>query len=117
MRQELEERISILEQSGVISKKVADYSRRAAELVLAEAEDAAQEKMEMFITHLAMAGKRAEEGTEENPMDPEILESLREEPVYERAVRLRDRLLEETDLSFPKAEQDFLSVHICNLLS
>ena len=43
MRQELEERISILEQSGVISKKVADYSRRAAELVLAEAEDAAQE--------------------------------------------------------------------------
>ena len=55
---------------------------------------------------------RAEEGTEENPMDPEILESLREEPVYERAVRLRDRLLEETDLSFPKAEQDFLSVHI-----
>ena len=61
--------------------------------------------------------QRAEEGTEENPMDEALLESIREEPAYEKAVELRDRILAETDIAFPKTEQDFLSVHLCNLLS
>lgn len=101
----------------MISPKAAAYSRHVTDLILAADEDVSQGKMEMFITHLAMAAQRAEEGTEENPMDEALLESIREEPAYEKAVELRDRILAETDIAFPKTEQDFLSVHLCNLLS
>ena len=117
MKEILYERIAILEQNGVISPKAAAYSRHVTDLILAADEHVSQDKMEMFITHLAMAAQRAEEGTEENPMDEALLESIREEPAYEKAVELRDRILAETDIAFPKTEQDFLSVHLCNLLS
>ena len=108
MKEILYERIAILEQNGVISPKAAAYSRHVTDLILAADEDVSQDKMEMFITHLAMAAQRAEEA---------LLESIREEPAYEKAVELRDRILAETDIAFPKTEQDFLSVHLCNLLS
>lgn len=117
MKENLFERISILENNDIISKKVADYTREVVELILSEVSDVSQDKMEMFITHLAMAGKRAEEGTEENPIDEVLLEAMMEEPVYPRAVEFRDMILTKTDIAFPKTERDFLSVHLCNLLS
>ena len=70
--EQLWERIEILEQGGVISQKVAQFSKKVTDIMLAELEHPKQDKMEMFITHLAMAGKRAEEGTEENPIKIEI---------------------------------------------
>ena len=98
MREALYERIAILEQNGVISPKVAACSRQVTDLVLSAKEDVSQDKMEMFVTHFAMAGQRAE-------------------PAYEEALKLRDQILAETDIQFPKTEQDFLSVHLCSLLS
>lgn len=117
MKEVLYERIAILEQNGIISPKAADYSRRVTDLVLAENEKVSQDKMEMFITHLAMAANRAEEETEENPMDEALLEGIKLEPAYDDAVRLLERVLAETDIPFPKTEQDFLTVHLCSLLS
>ena len=55
MKEILYERIAILEQNGVISPKAAAYSRHVTDLILAADEDVSQDKMEMFITHLAMA--------------------------------------------------------------
>ena len=117
MREALYERIAILEQNGVISPKVAACSRQVTDLVLSAKDDVSQDKMEMFVTHFAMAGQRAEDGTEENPMDEVLLESMKLEPAYEEALKLRDQILAETDIQFPKTEQDFLSVHLCSLLS
>lgn len=117
MKTELFERIWILQVNGVISEKVADYTRSIVERILSEVPEVEQEKLEMFITHLAMAGKRAEEGTEENPIDEAVLQVVKEEEAYEKAVMLRDQFLSMTDINFPKTEQDFLSVHLCNLLS
>lgn len=111
------ERIQILQVNGVISEKVADYAKKIIDRILSEVPGVEQEKLEMFITHLAMAGKRAEEGTEENPIDEAILEGMKEEEAYEKAVALRDQLLSMTDIVFPETERDFLSVHLCNLLS
>lgn len=117
MKTEMYERIQILQVNGVISDKVADYTKSVVDRILLEVPEVEQEKLEMFITHLAMAGKRAEEGTEENPMDEAILQGMKEEEAYEQAVVLRDQFLSMTDIKFPKTEQDFLSVHLCNLLS
>jgi len=110
-------RVQILEQNGVISRKVADYTCRVTDQILEQVPDATQAKVEMFITHLAMAGKRAEEGTEENPIDGMILEAVKQEAAYPDALLMRDSLLSQTDLVFPETERDFLSVHLCNLLT
>lgn len=117
MQENLYMRVKILEDNQVISGKVADYTRHAVDMLLEEKPDVSQEKAEMFFTHLAMAGMRAEQGIEENPMDAAILESTALDPVYEKAVDFRDRMLQETDIEFPQTEKDFLSVHLCNLFN
>ncbi len=117
MKNELYERIQILQVNRVISEKVADYTKSIIDRILSEVPEAEQEKLEMFITHLAMAGKRAEEGTEENPIDDTILQGMKEEEAYKKAVMLRDQFLSMTDIEFPETEKDFLSVHLCSLLS
>lgn len=116
MQKELYERVRILEDNGIISRKVACYSYEAADFMLSQVPRASQEKLEMFITHLAMAGKRAEEGTKENPIDKAVLEAVEKETVYQLAVTIRDSLLSMTDIAFPETERNFLSVHLCNLL-
>lgn len=117
MKDSLYARIGILEDNHVISKKVADYARIVIDQVLSEVPDAEQEKMEMFVTHLAMAGQRTVDGVVENPIDQALLEAMKEESAYAEAVDLCDRLLAQTDIAFPQTEKDFLSVHLCNLLT
>ena len=116
MKEALYFRVKILEENEVISRKVADYTCRVVDQVLEQIPAATQDKVEMFITHLAMAGKRAEEGTEENPIDEAILAAVKKEAVYPAALTMRDSLLSQTDIVFPETERDFLSVHLCNLL-
>lgn len=117
MRDTLFKRIEILEENRVISKRAADYARLAVVQVLEEVPDAELEKMEMFITHLAMAGQRTLDGIEENPVDAALLDAMKEEPAYNRAAELRDKLLGQMDIEFPQTEKDFLSIHLCNLLT
>ena len=69
----------------------------------------------MFITHLAMAGQRILEGKEEKPLDGQILESVKQEPAYSKALDFLTYMLNQTDLEFPDTEKDFLTVHLCNL--
>lgn len=117
LKKELYERISILEESGVIGRNAADYTRWVTDQLLMQVPDVSQEKAEMFITHLAMATKRAEEGSEENPIDQEILAAVRMQAVFPKALAMRDSLLSKTEIVFPETELDFLSVHLCNLLT
>lgn len=116
LKQALYFRVEILEQNQVVSRKVGAYTRKMIELVLEKRPDVLQDRAEMFFTHLAMAGKRAEEGTSEIPMDAIVFEAVKKEPVFGDAVRLRDEMLSHTDIQFPEAEKDYLSVHLCNLL-
>lgn len=117
LRDILNQRLDILEENHVICKKVADYSKRAVERILEEKPDTEEDKAAMFITHLAMAGQRVLDGVEEHPLDNTLLDGVKKEPVYQRAAELKDELLKETDIRFPEAEQDFLTVHLCNLLT
>ena len=110
-------RVLILEDNQIISRKVAAYTRQMIDLVLEQKPDVLQDQAEMFFTHLAMAGKRAEEGIRENPLDTAILEAVKQELFFEEAVKLRDEILSRTDIQFPETEKDFLSVHLCSLLN
>ncbi len=117
LRDILNQRLDILEENHVICKKVADYSRNIVDLILKEKPDAEENKAAMFITHLAMAGQRVLDGVVEHPLDNALLDGIKKEPVYQRAEMLKEELLKETDIQFPEAERNFLTVHLCNLLS
>nr|WP_288827322.1 PRD domain-containing protein [uncultured Clostridium sp.] len=113
----LMERLNILEENHVISNEAGNFSKKAVMLILSEIPDLEETKAVMFITHLAMAGQRILDGENEIPLDTLVLNSVMGEPVYKQAQVLRDELLQETDIQFPQSEKDFLTVHLCNLLT
>lgn len=50
-------------------------------------------------------------------MDRSVLEALEAECGYDEAVKLSRKVYETVNIDFPKTEQEYLVVHLCNLLS
>lgn len=115
LEEALNQRLEILLNSGVISQRILDYCKTAVKLLIKQKPEADGDRAAMFITHLAMAGQRILEGKEEKPLDGQILESVKQEPAYSRALDFLTYMLNQTDLEFPDTEKDFLTVHLCNL--
>lgn len=59
--------------------------------------------------YASMAGQRILEGKEEKPLDSQILETVKQEPVYGSALDF-DIHAESDDLEFPDTEKGFLTV-------
>lgn len=116
LKENLYLRLNILEENNVINKKVVDYVKQAIDILLEEKKDITTDKAEMFFTHLAMASMRAINKEEENPVDERVLEAVKQESVFEDALKIRDKILEITDVDFSETEKDFLSIHLCNIL-
>ena len=115
LEEALNQRLEILLNSGVISQRISDYCKTAVKLLIKQKPEADGDRAAMFITHLAMAGQRILEGKEETPLDGQILESVKQEPAYSKALDFLTYMLNQTDLEFPDTEKDFLTVHLCNL--
>ena len=115
LEEALNQRLEILLNSGVISQRISDYCNTAVKLLIKQKPEADGDRAAMFITHLAMAGQRILEGKEEKPLDGQILESVKQEPAYSKALDFLTYMLNQTDLEFPDTEKDFLTVHLCNL--
>ena len=115
LEEALNQRLEILLNSGVISQRISDYCKTAVKLLIKQKPEADGDRAAMFITHLAMAGQRLLEGKEEKPLDGQILESVKQEPAYSKALDFLTYMLNQTDLEFPDTEKDFLTVHLCNL--
>ena len=115
LEEALNQRLEILLNSGVISQRISDYCKTAVKLLIKQKPEADGDRAAMFITHLAMAGQRILEGKEEKPLDGQILESVKQEPAYSRALDFLTYMLNQTDLEFPDTEKEFLTDHLCNL--
>lgn len=115
LEESLNQRLEILLSSGVITQSISDYSKTVVKLLINQKPEADSDRATMFITHLAMAGQRILEGKEEKPLDGQILETVKQEPVYGSALDFLTYMLNQTDLEFPDTEKDFLTVHLCNL--
>lgn len=115
LEEALNQRLEILLNSGVISQRISDYCKTAVKLLIKQKPEADGDRAAMFITHLAMAGQRILEGKDEKPLDGQILESVKQEPAYSKALDFLTYMLNQTDLEFPDTEKDFLTVHLCNL--
>ena len=114
---EVKERLKIMEDAGMISCGVSEFCMMAAGLILAEHPGADSDKLNMLITHLALAGERMEKGdTGEMQISQEDLDTVKEERVYPQACGISRKILECTTLKFTQAETDFLTVHLCNIL-
>ena len=113
----LYQRLEILEQAGLIERRVAVQTDKIIGLIYQGKPEVDTEKMEMFTTHIAMAMQRILKGEEENPLAEAVLEGLKEEPCYEEAVALAQKVYETVDIAFPQTEQEYLIVHLCNLFS
>ncbi len=117
VREDAYERIRILHEAGLVSKKVAEFCHDTINMVLEERPDADEEKFAMFVTHLAMGTQRVIDKKEENPLQPEVIEALKEESSYEKSCLFAERILGTIDVKFPQTERDYLIVHLCNLFS
>lgn len=117
LKEELYERIKILQDSGLVVPKVARFCENAVNMVLEERPDADGEKFAMFITHLAMGTQRVIDKKEENPLQPEVVEALKEESGYEKSCLFSQKILGTIDVEFPQTEKDYLKIHLCNLFS
>lgn len=116
LEEALNQRLEILLNSGVITERISNYSKIVVKLLINQIPEAYNDRAAMFITHLAMAGQRILKGKEEKPLDGQILETVKQEPVYGRTLEFLTNMLNQTDLEFPDTEKDFLTVHLCNLL-
>lgn len=116
-KEEVYQRLAILEDGGLITSRVSASCRQVVELVLAEKPDVNRERFGMFVTHLAMAMQRIRDGEEEMPMDSQVLESVKQSGVYPRAEAFSRVIFPLCCVEFTQTEQDFLRVHLCNLFS
>lgn len=113
----LNQRIDILQNGAVITERVAADSRNTIRLLLERKPDVDADRAVMFITHLAMAGQRSEEGKEEKALDKQIIEAVSREPAYPAALEFLEIMMQHTKLKFSDTEREFLAVHLCSLFS
>lgn len=115
LRNELLERLEILHSAGMIEDSVVELCEKTIDLILEEVEHPSTEKMEIFVTHLAMAAHRILHDEIESELDSVILSSLQEEAVYEQANALVMRMEQLSNLNFPDSERHLLLIHVCNI--
>jgi len=117
MKEQLIERIKILEGADMITSPVAEFCLKAVEYILEVKPDADEERFGMLITHLAMGTQRLAAQTEELPINDDILSAVKQEPVFTEAERMAEEIISMSGIAFSKTEADFLKIHLCNLLS
>ena len=117
LKEELYTRLQILEDGGLISDRVTACCKQVIELILEEKPDVDGERFGMFVTHLAMAMQRVRTGQQENPIDSQVLATVKMDVAYPRAEAFSRKMFPVCGVEFPQTEQDFLKVHLCNLFT
>jgi transcriptional regulatory protein LevR len=114
---DLKNRLDTLLESGVISKKnyvittdIILFLQNEKKLTIKEENAAA------FVTHLCMALERIDKGNIVSPLDPTVLEAVRQESQYLPAYSI----CKEIQQKYPcidDTELDYLCMHLGTLLS
>ncbi|MDR1893421.1 MAG: PRD domain-containing protein [Spirochaetales bacterium] len=114
---DLEERLAILVNGGVISpaaentvRRIIDRFDRQWRIKLTE------ENGGRLITHLAGALMRQETESPVNPLAREHFEEFKASPYFEKARAITGDLFSHVSLDLIEEEQDYLIIHICLIL-
>lgn len=113
----LKMRIQLLQDKEIISKEVSEFMMRVIEKMEKELPNAPFDHVERFTTHMAMAAERVRKGETVEGLDPDdwsqvetCSESLRSKILFEEMMAF-------SPVCFPESEQQYLIMHICNILA
>lgn len=115
LRKELQERLDILHSAGMIEDRVVELCEKTMDLIWMEVAHPSSEKMEIFVTHLAMAAQRILQNQIEENVDTSIAIQLLQDPIYEKAEKLLTQIEQLSDMEFPDSERTLLLIHVCNI--
>lgn len=113
----LKQRIQILQMGGVIDEDVAEFMNKVIDMMAADYPQIGMDPATMFTTHLAMAVQRIKAGEVVEEMDEATFADIMECPEYAQGVQFRDKMLSYCPVTFPKSEEQFITLHICNMLA
>lgn len=114
---ELRMRIEILVQGNVISKKTGELACECAEYLDEIFPRADEEKVAATVTHLAMAVQRIIEGGQAAELDENIWNEVKADSRFAVAENICNKIRELSFVEYPISEQQYLIMHICNMLS
>lgn len=110
-----EERLKILLDNGVISQKVYDVSIDIYKKYF-EKEEYNTDKINVFMTHLAMALNRIEKGNEVERLDNDIFSQVKDSHVYDEAFNISRNIVKDLHLDIPESEEEYFILHLGNIL-
>lgn len=109
------DRFQILLASGMITQETLDKTERVRD-ILAE-QPVTGDPLEMLLTHYAMALERQQRQEEIPALEEAVISELTQDPRYQEAAQLLERIETETQFRFPVPEEQYLIVHLVNLMS
>ena len=113
----LKTRIQILQMGGVIGEDVAQFMNQVIDMMAADYPQITMDPATMFTTHLAMALERIKKGEIVEALDEELYAQVKESDEYPTALEFRNKMLAFCPIQFPESEAQFITMHICNMLS
>lgn len=113
----MEERLSILRESGLITVDVYNKLEHMIEgYKNVYGIELTEENASMMITHLSQAMMRVLTGDEINEPDPMIVDELKNSEYYLKMEEMYKETCTMLDFEFPKDEKWFVFVHIGTLI-
>ncbi|MFV0479782.1 MAG: PRD domain-containing protein [Anaerorhabdus sp.] len=109
------DRLDILVAGKVIETEIAETARRVM-LLMENKYQIEEEAMEVMITHFAMASQRIVRGDVVDKMNEDILNEIKSDKTYDRAMDILSDIKSLSDVDFPTSEEQFMLLHICNIL-
>ncbi|NLC41332.1 MAG: PRD domain-containing protein [Erysipelothrix sp.] len=111
----MKQRLTILLENHVITQEVYDFVLKIYEGIM-KSEDLDGAPSEVFLTHLAMATQRIIDRNIVNEMEEMILNEVKASQYFDEAQRISNLIVEESDISIPESEQQYLWLHLSSAL-
>lgn len=109
------DRFQILLASGVIGQDT--FARTEKVRIILENQLAPGDLLEMLLTHYAMALERQNRQEDVPAISEAVITEVMQDPRFQDAIGLLERIETETQSCFPLPEQQYLIVHLVNLMS
>ncbi|WP_015295710.1 PRD domain-containing protein [Tepidanaerobacter acetatoxydans] len=113
---DINNRIKILYDGGVIDGKVRDLALKTAAWLSQMGINVEDEKGNMFITHLAMSFQRIKDGNTVEALEDFIIDELQNNKNYPKAQDFIDFIEKEGKIKLPESEKGYILLHICSLM-
>lgn len=112
----MEDRLNILLQSGVIDQNVYNTSVEVYNKYF-DKDEFSEDKVNVFMTHFAMALKRISEGNVVDKLDEEVFNQVKSSKVYDNALNYWNRIKEDIECNVPTNEEEFFLLHLGSIFS